>query len=505
MTTTENRPIVVGVAQAANKDPERVVHPMDLIESVVRAALDDAEADLLDRVDAVYTTPVSVFSTTRPADELVERLGISADVRVESSYSGSSPQKMLAAACDAVATGQVRAAVVAGGIADASFRRAREAGLEPAAPPTAVWSQGSSQSADYSRHPRFSHADFPRGEAAAGLNNPVSHFAMIESSLAAEAGHDPEERRRWLGRLMAPFTEVAARRPELAWFPIVRGPEELSAVSPDNRMVAQPYPKLMTSFPTVDLAAAVVVTSQAEADRAGVPRHRRIYPWAAASANERSFPSQRPHVGRTPALTGAVARVLEATEMDPHAIDLIDIYSCFPAAVQLGAAGLGVEPLGRPLTVTGGLPYFGGPGASYVCHALVTMVEELRAGSGRTGMVIGLGGMAGRFAAGLYASAPPETPWVNDTGDSGSDRSTEEGVELDLGRSGRARVVAMTVLHERDDGPVAAPIFARFPDGRRTAARVAHPDLAAELDGTSLVGRDVEVTAGEGPPTYRPV
>lgn len=498
------RPVVVGVAQAANKDPERIVHPIDLIEGVVRAALEDAGAALLDQVDAVYTTPVSVFSTTRPADELAERLDLGPGERVESSYSGSAPQQMLAAACDAVAAGRVRAALLAGGIADASFRRAREAGRDPAAPPTAVWSQGSGQAREYSRHPRFDHGEGPRGEMAAGLNNPVGHFAMIESALAAEAGHDPLERRIWLGRLMAPFTEVAARRPELAWFPTGRRPEELSTVTAENRMVAQPYPKLMTSFPTVDLAAAVLVTSEDLADRVGVGADRRIYPWAAASAREVHFPSQRPDVGRTPALTGAARRALGAAGLDADEIDLVDIYSCFPSAVQLGAAALGLDPLSRPLTISGGLPYFGGPGASYVCHALVTMVEELRAGRGRTGVVIGLGGMAGRFAVGVYSSAPSGREWSNDTGGTEGPAGAEPGVELDLARSGPARVEAMTVLHERDRGPSEAPIFARFPDGARTAARLAHPELAAELDGTSLVGRTVEIVAGEGPPAYRP-
>jgi acetyl-CoA C-acetyltransferase len=498
------RPVVVGVAQAANKDPERIVHPIDLIEGVVRAALDDAGAALLDRVDAVYTTPVSVFSTARPADELAERLDLAPGERVESSYSGSAPQEMLAAACDAIAAGRVRAAVLAGGIADASFRRAREAGRDPAAPPTAVWSQGSGQVEEYSRHPRFDISQGPRGEMAAGLTNPVGHFAMIESALAAEAGQDPRERRTWLGRLLAPFTEVAARRPELAWFPTARRPEELSEVTPDNRMVAQPYPKLMTSFPTVDLAAAVLVTSEDVADRAGVPRERRVYPSAAASARETHFPSQRPDVGRTPALTAAAARVLRATGLDVDEIDLVDIYSCFPSAVQLGTAALGLDPLSRPLTITGGLPYFGGPGASYGCHALVTMVEELRAGRGRTGVVVGLGGMAGRFAVGLYSSAPSGRDWDNDTTGAEGGNGREQAVELDLARSGAARVEAMTVLHDRDRGPGEAPVFARFPDGARTAARVAHPELAAELDGRSLVGETVEVVAGEGPPVYRP-
>ena len=44
-------------------------------------------------------------------------------------------------------------------------------------------------------------------------------------------------------------------------------------------------------------------------------------------------------------------------------IDAFDIYSCFPSAIQIACDEIGLDiddP--RNLTVTGGLPYFGGPG-----------------------------------------------------------------------------------------------------------------------------------------------
>jgi len=500
------RPVIVGVGQLANKDEDRLLHPMELVESATRLALEDSGGGLLATLDGIYTTPVSVFSPTSSAEELAVRLGVRPVTLVESRYTGSAPQEMMAAACGEIAGGRIRSAVVAGGIADASIRRARERGVAPPAPPTSAWSQGSQRPGELAltRQPRFGSFDGPPGERAAGLSIPVGHFAMIESALAAAAGRDTTQQTAWLGRLMAPFTEVAARHPSLAWFPAARRPAALSSVGPDNRMVAQPYPKLMTSFPTVDLAAALVVTSEEEADRAGIPASQRVYPWAAASCQEPNFPSERPDVGRTPALTAAVQRAAAAAGIDPRNVDLVDLYSCFPAAVQLGAVAIGLDPLARELTVTGGLPYFGGPGASYVTHALVTMVQALRGRPGATGLVAGVGGLATHFAAGLYSFDPPAVGWTNDLCEDVTDSLREQRVALDLTAVGTAQVEAMTVLHDRERGPLEAPVFARFADGRRTAARVAYPALAAELDGVSLVGRAVRIEVSGDQPTYVP-
>jgi hypothetical protein len=58
------------------------------------------------------------------------------------------------------------------------------------------------------------------------------------------------------------------------------------------------------------------------------------------------------------------------------------------------------------------------------------------------------------------------------------------------------------VLHERDAGPVAAPVIARLPDGSRVGARPATPDLPAALSGTSLVGTEVQLATRDGHTLY---
>src|SRR4051794_39703554 len=136
-------PVIVGIGQVANKDPDRIVHPVELIVEAAQAAFADAGADLRDRIGAVYSAPLSVFSEARGADLVAERVGIASGERHQSNYSGAGPQRHLALACQEIQAGRLDGALIVGGIADASVRAARRLGLEPPSPPTSVWSQGS--------------------------------------------------------------------------------------------------------------------------------------------------------------------------------------------------------------------------------------------------------------------------------------------------------------------------------------------------------------------------
>ncbi len=483
-------PVIAGIGQVANKDDDRVVHPMDLIESAARLALADAGIEPA-RVGGVLATPLSVYSTDDPSLLLASRLDLPAGLRRVTGYSGAAPQKLIAQACQAIADGQADAVLIVGGIADASVRRARRAGIEPPAPPTSRWSQGSTPpTAGLRDVRRLSYADVPEMAAGAGL--PSAYFALVESAL--EAGKAPNVHREALGRLLAPFTETAARRPELAWFPTARRSAELSTPTPQNRLVAEPYTKLMCSFPTVDLAAALVIAAAPEDSPA-------VRPLTIVSASEAAPPSGRPVFHRSTALEQAVELAQTAGGISLRDIAQFDLYSCFPAAVKVAsnALGLGVDDP-RPRTASGGLPYFGGPGASYSIHGIACLVEDLRSRPETIGAAVSLGGMMTDFAFGVYATAGRPCA-LHDLG-----THTVNAVETVDVAEGPALVEAATVLHDSDRGPVAAPIIARLPGGTRVGARAGDPGLPAALaGGPSLVGREVLLSTGDdGRVRYEP-
>jgi len=99
---------------------------------------------------------------------------------------------------------------------------------------------------------------------------------------------------------------------------------------------------------------------------------------------------------------------LDNAGVQADAIDFFDFYSCFPIAVSNAAVdGLGLSPDDpRGLTVTGGLPYFGGPGNNYSMHAICALVERLRGKPGSTGFVGANGGFLSKYSAGIYSTRP---------------------------------------------------------------------------------------------------
>lgn len=465
-------PVIAGAGQVANKDESSIVHPMTLVERAARAALDRA-AIPAERVGGVYTTPLSALTRSDSAAMLAEALGAGPGPRMVSTYSGAASQRLLAAACQAVASGEVDVAVVAGGIADASVRRARQLGQEPPAGPTSVWSQGARHRPDIRRD--WGEEYLP--EAASGAGLPVAYFALLQSVLDGPGRTDDRAAR--LGRLMAPFTAKAAQRPDLAWFPVERDAAEIGTASPGNRMVAEPYTKLMCSFPTVDQAAALVVTAG--------PRPGAIHPVALAAAKGATPSSGWADPSRPPALARAVATVLEASAITVDQVGGFDLYSCFPAAVLVAARELGLaddDP--RGLTASGGLPYFGGPGASYSIHGLACLFEQMGAGGQPLGMAVGVGGMLTDFSVGVYSLEPLGEFAARELPPAPRETPTDPAAE------GRAVVEAMTVLHDHD-GPTEAPVIGRTPAGARFGARLADPATVADLSGRSLVGSEIHV------------
>ena len=488
----QRRPVIVGVGQMVNKDDDRIISPLDGIEAAVHAAVEDGGRSALEHVGTLYLAPPWIHGSDDAATELGERLGLRPGKRHVGLFSGSTPLELLGLACAEISDGELDSAIIAGGVADASVMRARKRDLEPPSCMSADWTW------DASTRKRTA-------ETTAGLNSAGANFAMAESQLAFRAGRTPAEQREWLGTVMAPFTEVAARRPDRAWFPVSREPGAISGVSKGNRLVTEPYTKLMNSFPNVDQAAAILVMSSELADRLRVPDSQRVYPRSIAKCHEPFYPSGRQEIHAPGALAAAAARALEGAALEAGDISRFDLYSCFPAAVQLEAAALGLDVTdSRGLTVTGGLPYFGGPGSAYVAHSIATMVELCRADPGSIGALVGVGGLVSRFAVGTISTDPGDRAFRYDPCTDVEERLAAEGVEVDLDAEGVAVVEAMTVLHEREAGPVAAPVFARFPDGRRTGARLLHPELAPDLCGHSLIGRDVRIVLGDDGPRYDP-
>ena len=243
------------------------------------------------------------------------------------------------------------------------------------------------------------------------LQFPVNIYPMFENAIRGAKGRSVKDHQLAVGRLMAPFTEVAAKHPQ-AWFPVARTAEEIATPTDDNRYVGFPYTKYMNAIMQVDQAAAVVMMSVGKARELGVPSSKWVFLHGCADANDLWFPTERVNFHSSPAIRMMGRKAFAMSGWKIGDIDYFDLYSCFPSAVQIGRDELGIaEDDPRPLTVTGGLPYFGGAGNNYVMHSIATMMDKLRAKPGTKGLCTSNGWYVTKHGLGLYSTTPREGKW----------------------------------------------------------------------------------------------
>jgi acetyl-CoA C-acetyltransferase len=295
---------------------------------------------------------------------------------------------------------------------------------------------------------------------------------MFENAIRGKAGRSVKDHQLAIGRLMAPFTEIAAKHPQ-AWFPIARTAEEIATPTDDNRYVGFPYTKYMNAIMQVDQAAAVVMMSVKKARELGVPQSKWVFLHGCADANDLWYPTERVNYHSSPAIRMMGKKAFAMSGWSIDQIDYFDLYSCFPSAVQIGRNELGIaEDDPRALTVTGGLPYFGGAGNNYVMHSIATMVDKLRAKPGTKGLVTSNGWYVTKHGLGLYSTTPREGKWERENPATyQAEIDAEKHPKVEEKPNGKAKIETYTVVHGRG-GPEFAILFGRLAEN--DARFVAH-------------------------------
>jgi acetyl-CoA C-acetyltransferase len=307
---------------------------------------------------------------------------------------------------------------------------------------------------------------------------------------------------------MAPLSAIAARDPAASWFPIARTPDEIAVPTPDNRLVSYPYTKLMTSIMDVDMAAGVLLASEAFADELGVPRDQRVYLRGWAYAEDPYYVAERRELWRSPAMRVTFSSALHAAGIGADDLAHLDVYSCFGSSVGFALDALGIaqaevsapEPQ-RAATVTGALPYHGGPGSNYMSHSVAAMASRLRSDPSPSsyGVVSGVGMHMTKHVAAVWSSAPgPSLPVPP------SPAAVQAAVDADLDRApivdtyaGPAVVATYSVLHGRDGEPQWGALVCDVEGGARCYARLEDVDALAASETEELIGRTVTLVTDE--------
>jgi acetyl-CoA C-acetyltransferase len=320
---------------------------------------------------------------------------------------------------------------------------------------------------------------------------PIRIYPMFENALRAHRGWSLDRHRQHLGRLYEGFAAIARGNPE-AWFRDGKTAEQITGIDADNRMISFPYPKYVNAIMDVDQAAALILTNVRTARQLGIPPEKWVYVRGTADAFDHWFVSDRVDYHSSPAIRTAGQQALEQAGVRIDDVRHFDLYSCFPCAPQIAADMLGI-PLDdpRPLTVTGGLAYFGGPGRNYTTHAIARMAEKLRAEPGSYGLVSALGWYLTKHAIGVYSGTPPlDGAWRRTDPKAYQQRiDAEAAPRLAEKADGPGSVETYTVVHDRDGKPTLGIVVARLADDRRCWANITDPSALERIEGSELIGQ----------------
>ena len=477
-------PVLVGYGQVNSRDGDPTVEPVDLMERAARAA---APSNVLEAVDSVRIVNLLSWRYRNPGLLLAQRIrAAGADSRY-TSIGGNVPQSLMNQACLDIQRGRVDTVLIAGGETWRTRTKVRAAGG------TLEWTKQD----DTVPVPPGADDDFQMAgpvEIRIELVRPSHVYPMFEQALRITAGESPDEHRRRIGELWAGFSTVAQANPH-AWNRDPHTAAEISEPGPSNRMISWPYTKLLNSNNMVDQGAALIVTSVEKATQLQIPREQWVFPYAGTDAHDTYLIGERAAFDASPAIRIAGARALELAGKGIDDVDLVDVYSCFPSAVQVAARELGL-PVGdpeRPLTVTGGLTFAGGPWNDYVTHSIATMAEHLVAAPGKLGLVTANGGYLTKHSFGLYGTEPPSGEFLWE--DVQSTVDAEPTVVAEDGWAGEGTVETWTTPVTRDGAAEKVFLAVRTPSGSRALAVVTDASQAEASTREDIAGAKADVRA----------
>ncbi len=483
-------PVLIGVGQLSNRVDrgEAAVEPVELMARAARLAADDANApDALRALDAIRVISTLSWRYRDPGALLAQRLEATPSDFAYTVVGGNYVQTVVNQTALDIRDGRADLVLITGGESWRTRTASRKAGG------TLDWTvQGDDVAAA-----RMIGEDHPLShelEIARGVFMPVQMYPLLDISLRHALGLSVEEHRARICSLWSRFSEVAAANPH-AWIQRAYSTEELLAADDGNRMVCWPYPKLLNSNNMVEQGAALLLCSAERAEALGVPRDRWVFPHSGGDATDHWFVSERWELHESPAMRLAGGGALELAGVRAEDLDHVDLYSCFPSAVQMAARELGLD-IERQLTVTGGMSFAGGPWNNYAMHGIATMADVLRGDPGSTGLTTANGGYTTKHAFGVWSTAPPATGSFRHH-DAQSEVDALPRREVAADHEGAVEIEAYTVAHARDGAREKAMLALRTPTGARTWGWSADHALMAALEADDLVGAPV-IIGGDG-------
>jgi acetyl-CoA C-acetyltransferase len=465
-TSDDRIPVIVGIGEITDRPKEisKGLEPLALLEQALKRAEADSGGKLLGEIQSLDIVSFLSWRYRDPEIQLSERLGIKPKHAYYGPVGGESPIRYLHEAAQRIARGECSVAAVCGAEAQSTATKAERAGVE------LPWTPFAHDVPEPKRG-----AAFQKPMAVKlGVFRPITVYPFYEAATSAHWGQTPREAMAESGALWSTYSNVASQNPN-AWLKRCFTPEEITTATPDNRLIAWPYTKLMVANPTVNMGAAVLMTSLAKARAAGIAEDRLIHVWGGASAEEPRDYLIRDQFFESHPQNAVLNAVKDLVGGDGRAFDAIELYSCFPCVPKMARRTLGLGADVQP-TVTGA----------------------------KLGLLYGQGGFVTKHHALVLSRQAPHGPLAQDTSvQAEADRHRRAVPEFVTEADGKGSVESFTAIYGRNGEVEHGVVMLRTQDNARALARVPASDGATlahllNMDRTPVGSRGDIVTADDG-------
>jgi len=485
MTTDPKHPVLVAAHAVASRTADG--EPVAMMVEAAKESLSQLPPGFAESIESVRIVK-GIWPYKDPGRLVAEKLHLGPVTTAMTGIGGNATYDLVNQTAQEIASGSLTAAIVCGAETMRTRRADRAAGglstylpeIDGASPDLMVGNDA---------------ALTDDIDEAAGVHHPVNFYAMVESVMRNQKGEDPAEHLARISALWASGSEVASQNPD-AWLTDAVSANDIATASPHNRMVAAPYTKLLTSNINVDQGAAAVICSYRFATNAGLSDDDMVFLLSGSGAHDQLTIRARVSLDESPAFRSSAQTALDSANLSIDDLEHLDLYSCFPASVQLAQDELGIDPASRPFTITGGLTFAGGPFNGYCTQVLAKAVEILKSTTDRA-FLYGNGGFFSKHSVLLLSGAPPSTPYVCSSPQAALDQLPTRKLANDIvAVSESGALEAYTVVYDRENSPMHAIASVLDEEGIRHWALMTDGGDIDVLLASDAVGLPVELKPG---------
>lgn len=428
------KPVVIGLGITQQKGSyAELDEALFLMEKVAMQAINDCgNSKIKDFID-VIDIPKGFWRYRDPGKWIAEKNNFS-NAKTSVNKIGVLQQHLINNTCNKIIKGEIRAGLILGGESRAKMIAALKEGIEY---------KEMELSTNPDKYVKAKDDLYGEGEAEALGLMAVGYYAVMESAMRKSKNLNLKEHEDYLGSMYADFSEIASKNQYAASDKSI-SKDQIMLANSDNKPMAYPYNKYHCTSWNVSQASAILICEEGLADQLNISKQKRIYPMASSETNHMIALIQRPSLISSAGLKLASEKINEVVDKHSINLNLIDLYSCFPVAVQQFENVLNLNTK-TSRTITGAMPFAGGPLNNYMLHATVQALLKLRTESGHS-LITGVSGMMTKQSFCLWSSEYQMPFYHADV--TKKAQQLDKPIPISNAKHGNGIVIGYTVLYE---------------------------------------------------------